>query len=291
MIISARFYNYDNKMLELNNSRLFCLIIFCLTSQIALASGIYRSEDTQGRVTYSDQITTGAKPVEISQRSYRHLRLVKRVYDGDTVILEDNQRVRLLGVNTPEIESRHRQSESGGVAAKEWLQKQLQGKKAYLEFDEENHDHYKRLLAHIFLSDGTHLNHALVKNGLAFVNIIPPNMRYADILINAQQQAEKQSLGVWSIPDYQAYPLSQISSGRKGWQRVIGTPLSIKSSRKYTRLIFNDKVNIRIANENLKLFPKLENYLNKSLEIRGWISRSKDHYSILIHHPSAIIFQ
>ncbi|MCH9638471.1 MAG: thermonuclease family protein [Betaproteobacteria bacterium] len=278
-------------MLVLNNFILFCLIFFCLASQIALANEIYRSEDAQGRVTYSDQITTGAKQVEISQRSYRHLHLVKRVYDGDTIILEDNQRVRLLGVNTPEIESRHRQSESGGVAAKEWLQKQLQDKKAYLEFDEEKHDHYKRLLAHIFLSDGKHLNLALVENGLAIVNIIPPNMRYADILINAQQRAEKQSLGVWSIPDYQAYPLSQISSGRKGWQRFIGTPVSIKSSRKYTRLIFTDKVNIRIANENLKLFPKLDNYLNKPLEIRGWISRSKDHYSILIHHPSAIIFQ
>ena len=168
---------------------------------------------------------------------------MKRVYDGDTIILEDDQRVRLLGVNTPEIESRHRQSESGGEAAKEWLQKQLQGKKVYLEFDEEKHDHYKRLLAHIFLPDGKHLNLALVENGLAIVNIIPPNIRYANILINAQQQAEKQSLGVWSISDYQAYPLHQISSGRKGWQRLIGTPLSIKSSRKYTRLIFTDKVN------------------------------------------------
>jgi len=278
-------------MFALNKPRLLSILIFCLVAQIALASDIYRSEDAQGRVTYSDQITTGSKQVEISQRSYRHQHPVKHVYDGDTVVLEGGQRVRLLGVNTPEIESRHRQSESGGVAAKEWLQKQLQGKKAYLEFDEEKHDHYKRLLAHIFLPDGKHLNLALVENGLAIANIIPPNIRYADTLINAQQQAEKQKLGLWSMPDYQAYPLNEISSNRKGWQRLIGTPLSIKPSRKYTRLIFSDKVNIRIANEHLKLFPKLENYLNKSLEIRGWISRSKDHYSILIHHPSAIIFQ
>ena len=278
-------------MFKLNKSRWFYLITFCLVSQIALANEIYRSEDAQGRVTYSDQITAGSKQVEISKRSYRHLRLVTNVYDGDTVVLEDGQRIRLLGVNTPEIESRHRQGESGGMAAKEWLQKQLQDKKVYLEFDEEKHDRYKRLLAHIFLPDGKHLNLALVENGLAIVNIIPPNMRYADVLIKAQQQAEKQNLGVWSMTDYQAYPLSQISGNRKGWQRVIGTPQSIKQSRKYTRLIFNNKVNIRIANDNLKLFPKLENYLDKSLEIRGWISRNKDHYSILIHHPSALIFQ
>lgn len=278
-------------MFVLNKSGLLCLLVFSQVSQITLASDIYRSEDVQGRVTYSDQITTGSKQVEISQRSYRHQHLVTHVYDGDTVVLESGQRVRLLGVNTPEIESRHRQSESGGVAAKEWLQKQLQGKKAYLEFDEEKHDHYKRLLAHIFLPDGKHLNLALVENGLAIANIIPPNIRYADMLINAQQQAEKQKFGLWSMPDYQAYPLTEISSNRKGWQRLIGTPLSIKPSRKYTRLIFNEKVNIRIANEHLNLFPKLENYLDKSLEIRGWISRSKDRYSILIHHPSAIIFQ
>ncbi len=278
-------------MFVINKSRLFYLIVFCLASQIVLAGEIYRSEDAQGRVTYSDRSTAGSKQVDISKRSYRHQRQVKHVYDGDTVVLEGGQRVRLLGVNTPEIESRHRQSESGGVVAKEWLQKQLQGKKVYLEFDGEKHDHYKRVLAHIFLPDGKHLNLALVENGLAIVNIIPPNIRYADALINAQQQAEKQNLGIWSMPDYQANPLSQISRNRKGWQRFIGAPQSIKRSRKYTRLMFNNKTNIRIANDNLKLFPELENYLHKSLEIRGWVSRRKDHYSILIHHPSALIFQ
>ncbi len=277
-------------MFVINKSGLFCLIVICLASQIALADEIYRSEDAQGRVTYSDRSTAGSKQVGISKRSYRHQRQVKHVYDGDTVVLENGQRVRLLGVNTPEIESRHRQSESGGVAAKEWLQKQLQGKKVYLEFDEEKHDHYKRVLAHIFLPDGKHLNLALVENGLAIVNIIPPNIRYVDALINAQQQAEKQNLGIWSMPDYQAYPLSQISGNRKGWQRLLGTPQSIKRSRKYTRLVFNNNVDIRIANDHLNLFPKLENYLHKSLEIRGWVSRRKDHYSILIHHPNALIF-
>jgi hypothetical protein len=57
------------------------------------------------------------------------------------------------------------------------------------------------------------------------------------------------------------------------------------------RLILNDKVNVRISVANLALFPDLKNYLNKPLEIRGWASKNKDHYSILVQHPSAIVFR
>ncbi|MDH5480098.1 MAG: thermonuclease family protein [Nitrosomonas sp.] len=266
-------------------------IIHCFASPVAIATGIYRSEDAQGRVTYSDKITVGSKKIDISKKSYLHQRKVTHVYDGDTITLNGNQRVRLLGLNTPEIQNRHRENETGGIAAKEWLQDQLQDKTVYLEFDEEKHDRYKRLLAHLFLPDGKHINLALIENGLATVNIIPPNIRYAEKFIEAQQLAEKQNLGIWSEPEYQPYPLSQISSSRKGWQRIVGTPRSIKQSKKYTRLIFNNRFSIRIANDNLGLFPALETYLEKTLEIRGWISRRKENYSILIHHPSALIYK
>lgn len=128
-----------------------------------------------------------------------------------------------------------------------------------------------------------------MENGLAFVSIIPPNVRYSDKLIQAQQQAEKQKLGIWSMPDYQPKPITQIANHNKGWQRFTGIPVSIKKSRKYTRLMFDDKIDIRIQNTNLDLFPALNTYVGKSLEIRGWVSRNKDHYTMLIQHPSALI--
>ena len=267
---------------------IFCLILGFATP-VSFATEIYRSVDEKGRVTYSDRPSTGAEPVKIISQPSRQLYQVARVYDGDTIILEDKKHVRLLGVNTPEIESRHRAEEPGGVAAKKWLQTQLQENKVYLEYDQVRRDKYKRLLAHVFLPDGKHLNLALLENGLAVVSIIPPNGRYTDKLIQAQQHAEKLKLGIWAMPEYQPRPIGQITNHAKGWQRFTGTPVSIKQNKKYTRLLFNDKVDIRVANANLNLFPALNTYVGKSLEIRGWVARNKDSYTILINHPSSLI--
>lgn len=119
------------------------VIIFSLGVPLAFGTEIFRSEDASGRVTYSDKATEGARQVKLPDRVYRHLHRVKSVYDGDTIVLDNDQSVRLLGVNTPEIESRHRASEPGGNAAKEWLQNQLYGQKVYLEYDLEKHDKYQ----------------------------------------------------------------------------------------------------------------------------------------------------
>lgn len=268
-----------------------CLILSVVTST-AIATEIYRSVDDKGRVTYSDQATRGAQQVQIAGSSNRQMQHVVRVYDGDTIVLENGKHVRLLGINTPEIESRHQVEEPGGVAAKQWLQAQLpSNSKIYLEFDQVRHDKYKRLLAYVYLPDGKHLNLALLENGLGAVSIIPQNGRYADELIRAQQHAEKKKLGIWAMPEYQSRPISQISSHTKGWQRFIGTPITLRKGKKYTRLIINDKTDIRIANANLHLFPELSSYLGKAVEVRDWVARNKDYYTILISHPSALISQ
>lgn len=266
-------------------------IIFVLLPATIDASEIYRSVDSQGRITYSDQPSDGAQQLAISNQPSRHLYNVARVYDGDTIILEDRKQVRLLGINTPEIQSRVRDQEPGGVEAKQWLQKQLQDKKVYLEFDQVRRDKYKRLLAHVFTPDGKHLNLMLLENGLAVVSIIPPNGRYSEKLIRAQQKAEKQKLGIWSMPEYQPRPITQIANHNKGWQRFTGIPARIKKNRKYTRLIFDDKTDIRVSNANLDQFPPLDSYVGKLLEIRGWVSRKKDNYTMLIQHPSALVPQ
>ncbi len=264
------------------------LLILIFSTPVLSANEIFRSVDKQGRITYSDTPSSGAEPVKIISRPSRQLHQVTRVYDGDTIILEGKKHVRLLGINTPEIESRQRAEEPGGVTAKKWLQTQLQENKVYLEYDQVKQDKYKRLLAHVFLPDGKHLNLALLENGLAVISIIPPNGRYTDKLIQAQQHAEKLKLGIWSMPEYQPRPITQITNHTKGWQRFTGTPVSIKKSKKYTRLLFSDKVDIRVANTNLDLFPVLNTYVGKPLEIRGWVSRSKDHYTMLINHPSSL---
>lgn len=266
-------------------------LALCFAASLAPAGEIYRSVDERGRVTYSDTPQAGSRQIPITGQPGRQLQPVAHVYDGDTIILENGKRIRLLGVNTPEIESRLRSEEPGGTAAKKWLHNKLQNKPVYLEFDQVKRDKYNRLLAHVFLSNGEHVNLALLQNGLAAVSIIPPNGRYSEKLIQAQQQAEQSRLGIWSMPEYQPHPITQIANHTKGWQRFTGTPVAIRKSRKYTRLLFNDKIDVRVANSNTRLFPDLETYVGKKLEIRGWVTRNKDFYTLLIQHPSALIVQ
>ena len=131
----------DHKGLTMRNLNLICLFVLtCLLSQIVLASQIYRVVDEQGRVSYSDQPSANSKQIEISiQTPNRQLHRVKSVYDGDTIILENGDSVRLLGVNTPEIEGRFRQDEPGGIAAKIWLKNELK------DWHRESHKNHGRL--------------------------------------------------------------------------------------------------------------------------------------------------
>lgn len=121
------------------------------------------------------------------------------------------------------------------------------------------------------------------------MSIIPPNVRHAEAFSRTQKQAESQKLGIWAEPAYTARPLEQISSSSRGWQRFTGIPRKTQQRRSYTYLVFNDQTSVRIANDHLSLFPKLDGYLGKTVEIRGWISRRSNKFTITIQHPSALI--
>jgi len=267
------------------------LIGLLMQANFVLAD-IFRYEDDKGKVSYSDQASIDAIQLEIETKAYRYKHRVKHVYDGDTITLQNGDRVRLLGINTPEIESRHRQGGEGGQRAKQWLQDRLQQGSVFLEYDQQKKDKYGRLLAHLFLENGEHLNKQLVQSGLATLSIIPPNLRYSAELEAAESMASQQGLGIWNMASYQPVSIDILSQSTKniGWRRFLATPKKIKSTRKYSRLILNEYVDIRIPKEHLGLFSDLENYLGKEIEVRGWASRTKDHYSILVRHPSAIIF-
>ena len=272
-------------------SKIVVLISLLIQSTFLLAD-IYRSEDSKGNVSFSDQPSANAKIIEPAVQTYRYKHQVKKVYDGDTITLANGDRVRLLGINTPEIENHQRQGEAGGQIAKKWLQDKLQQGQVYLEYDHEKQDKYDRLLANLFLPDGEHINKVMLESGLATLSIIPPNVRYAAEFQQAQLLAEQQGLGLWAMPEYQPRPVATLSKeNNSGWQRFLATPQSIKQGRTYVRLVLTEKVDIRIPKANLDLFPELTEYLNKPLEIRGWASRSKDTFSILVRHPSAIIYQ
>ena len=123
---------------------------------------------------------------------------VKRAIDGDTIVLSNNERVRYIGVNTPEIRHPGKDVEYFGPEAAEFNKKLALNKSVRLEFDNEKYDRYHRTLAYVFLEDGTFVNSELVKQGYARTMTIKPNTKYASLFKELQAQAKAKKLGLWA---------------------------------------------------------------------------------------------
>lgn len=122
---------------------------------------------------------------------------VKWVNDGDTIVLKNGQRVRYIGINAPEIDHGNQKAEPFGYEARSLNKKLVLSNKIRLEFDRERYDHYDRLLAYVFLPDGTFVNAQLVQNGFAYYLYRSAHIKYQSILLKAQQKAMKSQKGIW----------------------------------------------------------------------------------------------
>jgi micrococcal nuclease len=119
------------------------------------------------------------------------------VGDGDTVIIDNNLKVRLLGIDAPELEREGQPADFLAHKAKAELAKLIQGRRVRLEYDHLRYDQYGRLLAYLFLPDGAMVNAELVRQGLARVYLFPPNTRFQEPLMVAQRQAIEARRGLW----------------------------------------------------------------------------------------------
>lgn len=215
---------------------------------------------------------------------------VVKVFDGDTILLADGRKVRLLGINTPETDNSYRHAETGGQEAKAWLTQRLNGAAVQLETDAQTLDRYGRLLAYVFDLQDNLINRELVANGLATVSIFPPNLKHADELLNAQQRAEHAALGLWAAPAYARLDHRQLNAENyHGWKRLTGNVTAVSSGKHSHFLQFSDQVAVQIDNRYLHLFPPLAGYLGKTLEARGWPYQSRYGFTLPVAHPGNLL--
>ena len=122
---------------------------------------------------------------------------VKWVNDGDTIVLTNGWRVRYIGINAPEIDHENQKAQPYGYLARSFNKKLVLSQKIVLEFDEERHDRYGRLLAYIYLPDGSFLNSRMLENGMAYYLYRRPNVKYDKRLLKKQQDAMRAQKGLW----------------------------------------------------------------------------------------------
>ena len=118
---------------------------------------------------------------------------VGSIIDGDTFKLTDGKSVRLIGINTPELDERC------GTEAKQQLSSLISGKSVYLEKDVSETDQYDRLLRYVY-ADGIFVNDRLVYNGYAYAVRYPPDTKYSNQLEDSENSAESSDRGcLWEI--------------------------------------------------------------------------------------------
>lgn len=128
-------------------------------------------------------------------------RIVVKVIDGDTIELDNDKSVRLVGIDTPETVDPRRPVGCFGKEASNESRNLLMGKMVILQKDISDTDKYGRLLRLIYLPlpDGQLLfvNDYLVRQGFAKSYTYPPDVKYDDQFKKAQDQARENKRGLW----------------------------------------------------------------------------------------------
>src|SRR3989344_9393278 len=127
--------------------------------------------------------------------------LVSRVIDGDTIELNTGEKLRYIGIDTPEI-SFGKNPECYALKAKEFNKTLVENKVVKIEKDISDKDKYGRLLRYVYFnnestSSAIFINEYLVRQGYAIVSTYPPDVKYIEDLLLAQKDARENNRGIW----------------------------------------------------------------------------------------------
>jgi len=123
--------------------------------------------------------------------------LVTRVIDGDTIEIEGGNKVRYIGIDTPETVHPSKPVECFGIEASNKNKELVEGKKVKLEKDISETDRYGRLLRYVWIGD-IFVNDYLVRQGYAYASTYPPDIKYSNQFVQAQQEAKENNRGLWA---------------------------------------------------------------------------------------------
>ncbi len=171
------------------------LVAVALNAALTACTGDDPSSDasSSSRAAATSEAPTAELPAGDNER-------IDHVVDGDTIVVGDGERVRLIGIDTPETKDPREPVGCFGVEASRHTEKLLPpGTGVRLVYDVERTDRYDRTLAYVYRSsDGLFVNAALVRDGYAYAYTYPPDVAHADELVALQREAREAGRGLWS---------------------------------------------------------------------------------------------
>ena len=144
-------------------------------------------------------LSKGSNPLAVSSSNPPadgDLATINRVIDGDTIELSSGEKVRYIGMDTPETVDPRKPIQCFGVEASERNKALVFGKEVRLEKDVSERDKYGRLLRYIWLGNIL-VNLELVKEGFASASTYPPDVKYQSEFAKAEAEARTAKRGLW----------------------------------------------------------------------------------------------
>ena len=126
----------------------------------------------------------------------RSVRVV-RVVDGDTLVVDGDERVRLIGIDTPESVKPDTPVQCFAREASAEMKRLVEGRRVRLELDVEERDRYGRLLAYVYRGDAVRQRGDGAARATRPVATFPPNVRHVDDFLRAQREARAAGRGLW----------------------------------------------------------------------------------------------
>ncbi|PCI34368.1 MAG: nuclease (SNase) [Alphaproteobacteria bacterium] len=223
---------------------------------------------------------------------------VTRIIDGDTVILKDQTRVRLVGIQAPKLPLGRRGFKGWplGFASKKYLSDLILDKYVTLYFGGQRQDRYGRALAHLFLEDGTWVQGEMLKAGMARVYSFADNRAIIPEMLQAEQEARRVSTGIWALAFYQPKDQQKSASFHNSFQLVRGTVTEVAKIRGTYYVNFGEDwrqdftivIKSRAARKFIKAGIDPTSYGGKTIEVRGWL-KSYNGPMIEVTHPEQIM--
>lgn len=249
---------------------LFCSVFF----YVLAAPPVFA--DSNGAAGTNEAILCPPQHIEQTAR-------VNYVYDGDTLQLESGRKIRLIGIDTPEVHSRKHSIpadiKAQGHAARDALQALLNqsSRQVQLAYGQQAQDRYGRTLAHVFLPDGTNLQAELIARGHAIAYTTPPNERMSDCYRSQEQRARQQQLGIWQLPQYQIRHTQHTLDNLDGFHRLQGQVTEVTQSKSRIRLQLGPQIEVNIYKNDWVNFSlhQLLNLQGKTVRVRGWVKPVK----------------
>lgn len=219
------------------------------------------------------------------------------IIDGDTLVLDDGREVRLVGIQAPKLPLGREGFKAWPLAdeAKQALARLALGKPLTLAFGGRRVDRHRRTLAHLFDADGTWLQGALLRLGLARVYSFADNRALVPEMLAREAEARTAGRGIWTDPFYAVRTPAGSARHIGGFELVEGRVREVAVVRGRAYLNFGadwrQDFTVTLSPADRRRFEAEgivpEDYRGRIVRVRGWL-KSYNGPMIEITHPEQI---